>query len=273
MPKRLFTTVHEGWLKLLFASFAVNDRAWGETLYDHSEILYRHLRFIENLYVRKGIEYSYERPAIKLEFSTEGEAAMYCDEVMARIELQLSDNGDPLAKRMLSDLGYIRKTLHRAFDRNAKITAFDKSLKLDGIELDKSSLDALVLFLFEESYKEYELVVIYSYAQTVVDDKRLSEIFQILIDESKFHLKSFARMMAKMGILAVPRMVTQEIYRFDSLRKFLEEGIEEEKGAKEQCRALAEAVGNETLQQFFDFINFQEDYHITLMEEALERIG
>ncbi|WP_300366256.1 hypothetical protein [Hydrogenimonas sp.] len=272
MQKRLFTTVHEGWLKLLFASFAVNDREWGEKLYDYSEILYRHLRFIEHLYVQKGLEYSYERPAIHLEFATEGEAAMFCDEVLARIELQLSDNGDPLAKRMLSDLKYIRQTLHREFDRNTKIAAFDKSLKLDGIELEKSSLDALVLFLFEESYKEYELIVIYSYAQTIVDDKRLSEIFQILIDESKFHLKSFARMMAKMGILAVPRMVTQELYRFESLEKFLADGIDEEKMAKEQCRALAEAVDNEALQQFFDFINFQEDYHITLMEEALGRI-
>ncbi|WP_201353378.1 hypothetical protein [Hydrogenimonas urashimensis] len=273
MQKRLFTTVHEGWLKLLFASFAVEDRAWGEKLYDYAEILYRHLRFIETLYVQKKIEYSYERPAIQLAFTTEGEAAMYCDEALARIGLQLVENGDPLAKRMLNDLKFIRAELHRAFGRNAKVTAFDKSLRFDGIELDKASLDALVLFLFEESYKEYELIVIYSYAQTVVDDKRLGEIFQILIDESKFHLKSFALMMAKLGILAVPRMVTREIYRFDSLKKFLADGIEEEKMAKEQCRALAEAVANETLQQFFDFINFQEDYHITLMEEALERIG
>jgi ferritin len=272
MQKRLFTTVHEGWLKLLFSAFAVKDREWGEKLYDYSEILYRHLRFIENLYVQKKIEYSYERPAIRLSFTTEGEAAMFCDEVLERIELQLSDNGDPLAKRMLSDLRYIRATLQREFTRSEKVTAFDRSLTLDGIELEKGSLDALVLFLFEESYKEYELVVIYSYAQTVVEDKRLGEIFQILIDESKFHLKSFARMMAEMGILAVPRMVTQEIYKFDSLKKFLEDGIEEEKGAREQCRALAEAVDNEVLQQFFDFINFQEDYHITLMQEALERI-
>jgi len=116
------------------------------------------------------------------------------------------------------------------------------------------------------------LIIIYSYAQTIVNDKRLSENFQILIDESKFHLKSFARMMAKMGILAVPRMVTQEIYQFASLKKFLEDGIEEEKGAKEQCRALAEAVEHEELQRFFNFINLQEDYHITLMQEALERI-
>ncbi|WP_457596449.1 hypothetical protein [Hydrogenimonas sp.] len=273
MQKRLFTTIHEGWLKLLFTSFAMEEREWGERLYDYSEILYRHLRFVEDLYVKKGIEYSWERPAIPLEFTTEGEAARFCDEVLGRIELQLSDDGDPLAARMLSDLGYIRGELQENFDRTTKVKAFDRSMTIDGVAFEQEALAALMLFLFEESYKEYELIVIYSYAQTQVDDKRLGEIFQILIDESKFHLKSFARMMAKMGILAVPRMVTSEIYRFESLERFLREGIEEEKGAKEQCRALAEAVGEERFQKFFNFINFQEDYHITLMEEALQRIS
>ena len=273
MQKRRFTTIHEGWLKLLFSSFAMEDREWGEKLYDYSEILYRHLRFVETIYVKKGIEYSYERPAIPLNFTTEGEAARFCDEVLERIELQLSDDGDPLASRMLHDLAYIRGELQRNFDRMTKVTAFDKSMTIDGVEFKQEALAALMLFLFEERYKEYELIIIYSYAQTKVDDKRLAEIFQILIDESKFHLKSFARMMAKMGILAVPRMVTQEIYRFGSLEKFLRDGIEEERNAKDQCRALAEAVEDERFQEFFNFINYQEDYHITLMEEALERIA
>ncbi len=272
MAKRLFVSIHEGWLRLLFASFSAQDRAWGETLYDYAEILYRHLRFVEDMFVKRGIEYSWERPGIRLRFATEGEAARFCDEALARIEAQLSDDGDPLAKRILHDLGFIRNELAGAFERETKIGAFDRSMTVDGVSFSQEALAALMLFLFEESYKEYELIVIYSYAQTRVEDKRLHEIFQILIDESKFHLKSFARIMAKMGILSVPRMVTSEIYRFDSLKKFLEEGIEEEKGAKEQCRALAEAVGDENFQRFFNFINYQEDYHITLMEEALERI-
>ena len=272
MQKRLFVSIHETWLRLLFSSFAVNDREWAEKLYDYSEIIYRHLRFIETIYTLKNIEYSYERPAVELNFKTEGEVAQFCDEALEHVQMQLSDSDDSMARRILNDLGFIRSTLKYEFKRTKKITAFDKSLTLDGIEFEKGSLDALVLFLFEESYKEYELIVIYSYAQTIVEDKRLSEIFQILIDESKFHLKSFARMMAKMGILAVPRMVTQEIYRFESLKKFLEDGIEEEKGAKEQCKALAEAIDNEELQNFFNFINSQEDYHIILLQEALERI-
>ncbi len=272
MAKRLFTSVHEGWLRLLFASFAVRDRELGERLYDFSEILYRHLRFIESVYVKKGIEYSYERPPVKLGFKTEGEAALFCVEALERIESQLGPSADPLANRMISDLGYIRSVLKKESEREAEVTAFDNSLKLGGRELDKRSVDALVRFLFEESYKEYELIVICSYAQTQVDDKRVTEIFQILIDESKYHLRSFALMMAKMGILAVPRMVTQEIYRFESLKRSIENGIEEELGAKKRRKELAVAVNDEELSSFFDFINFQKDYHIALIKEALGRI-
>jgi len=273
MQRRLFVSIHKAWLKLLFSSFAVSDREWAEKLYDYSEIIYNHLRFIKTIYALKNIEYSYERPAVELNFKTEGEVAKFCDKALECIQDQIDDSGsDPLAKRVLSDLDFIRSTLKCEFKRNKKVTAFDKSLMLDEIVLEKSSLDTLIMFLFEESYKEYELIIVYSYAETIVEDKRLSEIFQILIDESKFHLKSFARMMAKMGILAVPRMVTQEIYKFKSLKRFLEDSIEEEKSAKEQCKALAKAIDNEGLQSFFDFINSQEDYHITLLQEALERL-
>ena len=128
MQKRLFTTIHEGWLKLLFTSFAMEDREWGETLYDYAEILYRHLRFVEDMYVKRNIEYSWERPGIRLDFTTEGEAARFCDEVLERIALQLSDNGDPLAARMLHDLGYIRGVLQDNFDLRLTISPWN----LDG---------------------------------------------------------------------------------------------------------------------------------------------
>jgi len=77
-----------------------------------------------------------------------------------------------------------------------------------------------------------------------------------------------------MGILAVPRSLMEEIYKFDDLEQFLKEGIQEEIGAKEECKKLAEAVSNssEYFASFFTFINNQENYHIALMEEALEHI-
>ena len=76
-------------------------------------------------------------------------------------------------------------------------------------------------------------------------------------------------MLSKMGILAIPRMIIERIYKRDDIKQFLLDGIEEEKTAKEECIKLASAVKDEELSQFFNFINFQENYHIKLMEKGL----
>jgi rubrerythrin len=152
------------------------------------------------------------------------------------------------------------------------IRAFDMSRTINHLSLTKEATDALTLFLFEESYKEYELIMIYNYFQAHSDDAFLNRIFQIMIDESFFHLRSFGEMMAEMGLLGVPRVIHKSLYQRDDLGKFLLEGIEEEIAAKQQCIDLSNAVARESkeLAGFFDFINFQEDYHVALMEEALE---
>ncbi|TET88993.1 MAG: hypothetical protein E3J96_02015, partial [Sulfurovum sp.] len=139
-------------------------------------------------------------------------------------------------------------------------------------ELTQEATDALTLFLFEESYKEYELIMIYNYLKAHSDDAYMNRIFQILIDESFFHLKSFGDMMAKMGLLAVPRIVMKELYQVDDVVQFLKDGINEELAAKEECKKLSEAVAKDSqeLAKFFDFINYQENYHIALMEDALK---
>jgi len=155
---------------------------------------------------------------------------------------------------------------------NESITAFDKSRKLDDVELNDKQLNALILFLFEESYKEYELILVYTYSNFYTDSKILSSIFFDLIYESHFHLKSFARMMSKMGILALPRVVPKRVYQFDDLEEFLVDGIKEEEGAKELCVKLANDIDNEVLSPFFTFINNQESYHIELMQKALRYI-
>jgi hypothetical protein len=82
-------------------------------------------------------------------------------------------------------------------------------------------------------------------------------------------------MMADMGILGVPRTLMEEIYKFENLEQFLKDGIQEEIGAKEECKKLAEAVSDssEHFANFFTFINNQENYHIALMEEALVYIS
>jgi rubrerythrin len=266
----LFVAIHESWLKLLFGSFALKNGPFQDRLYDFSEILYRHLRWVEEVCVREGTAYSYEREMLQISARTVGEVARWCDEALEGLQACVGSES-ALQQRIGQDLEFMRFTLQEEKGSEETVVAFDRNLRYGAEEFDEETLGALLRFLFDESYKEYELVVIYSYAQRQIEDQRIFEIFQILIDESKFHLKSFARMMARLGILSVPRFVTKELYEITDLVAFLKEGIEEELAAKEECRAIAEKINHEGLQRFFDFINYQENYHIALMEEALAR--
>ena len=61
----------------------------------------------------------------------------------------------------------------------------------------------------------------------------------------------------------------KRVYLFDDLEQFLVDGIKEEEAAKEECLKLAAEINHKELSAFFTFINYQENYHIALMEKAL----
>ncbi len=54
-----------------------------------------------------------------------------------------------------------------------------------------------------------------------------------------------------------------------SHRSIMFGGIAEEEGAKEMCKTLSDAIHDDELKRFFDFVNYQESYHIELMKKLL----
>ena len=82
-------------------------------------------------------------------------------------------------------------------------------------------------------------------------------------------MQSFGEMMAKMGILALPRELHSMTYIVKDIEKFVIDGIAEEEGAKEMCKTLSDAIHDDELKRFFDFVNYQESYHIELMKKLL----
>jgi rubrerythrin len=242
-----------------------------QTLYEFSDILWRHLTWLEHELIRHEEPYDYDRDTIPIKVAHLRDILHNITTRLSEIDLQLVSCPDPaLANRISSDIRYIQGTLKHMEDE--VITAFDVSRTLHGVALTQEATDALTLFLFEESYKEYELIMIYNYLKARSDDTFINRIFQIMIDESFFHLRSFGQMMNDMGILGVPRVIHKSLYQVENVEQFLRDGIEEEIAAKQQCLDLSNAVAKESeaLSAFFDFINFQEDYHVSLMREALE---
>lgn len=268
--KTLMIKTHEVWLEMLMASF-MSKTENKRTLVDFSDILFRHFTWLEHELITIGEPYSYDRGAVPIKVENLSDMLREIIKHLGEIDLQLVSSPDrALAHRISSDISYMENRLIHMADE--KISAFSMARHYPGIVMGEEGRDALTLFLFEETYKEYELIMIYNYLKAHSDNAYINRIFQILIDESFFHLKRFGEMSAKMGILATPRIVMRELYEVTDIVQFLKDGINEELAAKEECKKLAEAVGKESpeLAKFFDFINHQENYHIALMEDALK---
>ncbi len=268
--KTLLVKTHEAWLATLMAALMSRTTENKRVLTEFSDILWRHFTWIEHDLIRRGIDYDYNRENIPIK--VERLKVMLADIIRRLNDLEIllvRCEDTALKERIRTDLEYMRYALGKLEDEEVK--AFDMNRRYRKIELDQEATDALTLFLFEESYKEYELIMIYNYLKAHSDDAFLNRIFQILIDESFFHLRSFGEMMAEMGILGVPRVIHESLYKVADIEKFLLDGIEEEIAAKEQCKELSDAVASKSdeLAKFFDFINYQENYHIELMREAV----
>ncbi|WP_304543511.1 iron-binding protein [Sulfurimonas microaerophilic] len=265
---KIYQQKHELWLVILFGSFAINDEAIKSRLYDFSQIAFRHMKWLGSDILASGDDYNYDRELKLLQHTT-------VFEVLNNIKNKAITTiqhypASILGERLKTDDAYLLEYLEQLladFSNDQKITAFNKERKWDA--LDQASLDALTLFLFEESYKEYELILVYAYMQARTNNSLHFNVFQDLIDESHFHLKSFGNMMAKLGILALPRQLHELTYIVKDLEQFVHDGIEEEEAAKEMCKELSNAIKDEKLSKFFDFINFQESYHIELMKKLL----
>ncbi len=271
--KVLFKEVHEVWLATQFTGFISKTTSRGE-LYEFANIMFKHLTWLENDFIKNGIDYNYSIKHVPIRVT---HLSHMINDILKRLisiesKLDSCKDGD-ITYRMKSDIEYMKAVLQRIPEEEV-VDRFDSNREYPNVELTTRARDALTLFLFEESYKEYELIMVYNYSKAHSSDAFLNRIYQILIDESLFHLRSFGQMMADMGILAVPRTLMEEIYKFDDLEQFLKDGIQEEIGAKEECKRLAEAVSDssEYFASFFTFINNQENYHIALMEEALSYI-
>ena len=124
----------------------------------------------------------------------------------------------------------------------------------------------------EETFKEYELITIYSYLKVHSDKSDANSAFTDLAYDSIYHLKRFADLASQMGVLTLPKNIPHDKYKNIGVVEFLKENIEEEMEAEKQCLILAEKIGNKELSDFLLFISRQELYHGELLQRALDTI-
>lgn len=271
IDEKMFRRKHQLWLRITFMSFSLNDPWVKNRLYEFSKIQFRHLKWLAQSLFENNIAYDYERDP-KFTIENESFFALVNTAITEIKALHLLYADTPLFERMKHDENYMLITLHHYLEKltlDEPLTAFNRQRHWPDALLNEHETNALTLFLFEELYKEYELIMIYFYRQVRATTAAQVSYFQDLIDESHFHLRSFGEMMAKMGILALPRPLHKRTYHISDMEKFLRDGIIEEENAKEECRKLSSSIQDEKLSSFFEFINFQESYHIEIMKKLL----
>ncbi len=266
----IYQKKHELWLSITFASFAINNEAIKSRLYDFSQIAFRHMKWLGSDILASGTDYNYDR-----DMSLYKTKSLFEIINNLKTEIENIQSNYPhtiLGERIKTDDAYLLEYLAQVLNNeanNEEVTAFNMQRKWLDKNLAQEQIDALTLFLFEESYKEYELILVYAYMQARTENALHFNVFQDLIDESHFHLKSFGNMMAKLGILALPRELHEMTYVVKDLNQFVVDGIAEEEAAKVMCKELSDAIKDEELSLFFDFVNYQESYHIELMKKLL----
>jgi rubrerythrin len=267
---QLYKKKHELWLEIAFASFASTDEEMKSRLYEFSLIAFRHMKWLSVEILSAHMQFDYDRDKELSQGSKLFELLLDLQENIQALKPLYPFT--PLGERLKNDDNYLLEYLKGILadeSKNATLTAFNMQREWSHKNLSVEEMDALTLFLFEESYKEYELILVYNYMQAHTQNALHYNVFQDLIDESHFHFKSFGQMMAKLGILTLPRELHPMSYIVKDLVGFVRDGIAEEEAAKEMCRELSAKIKDEELSKFFDFINAQESYHIELMKKLL----
>jgi rubrerythrin len=175
---QIFRAKHELWLKYLFSSFAIADENIKNKLQDMANIEFRHLKWLSNKLLEEGVEYDYERNHLNIKLDN---SHQYFDFLISQTKSVMKHyEEDILFARIISDEYHFISVLENllANSEDIQITAFNMNRKYQEKNLDETSTDALTLFLFEETYKEYELILIYSYMQNHTKNITLYNVYQ-----------------------------------------------------------------------------------------------
>ena len=263
------------YLKFLYASFMTTNREIAEIFEDFGLIEYKHMMWAMNDMVKNGVEFDMDIDSLR-DLKSDNTNELIA-KLITQIENSLENkntNGvdEETLKRFKSDEEYMLSVL-KTLNDDTKITAFDEHKTLKNIEITPKQADAFNFFLIGETFKEYELITIYSYLKAHINDNvEAVNCFADLASDSIYHLKRFAKYAAELGTLSFVRSIDKEKYINVEIVKFLKENIEEEIGAEKECLILAEQIGNEDLSNFLLFISRQEVYHAELLDRALSHL-
>jgi len=265
---------HESFIKFLYASVMVNDEAAKNLLEDIAIFKYRHMIWAMQDATMNNIHFNMDfdtKDIEKIKVPTQEELLnVLKEDLKENLEYYQNDSSATI-NRFRSDDEYFLSELNK-LNLEGEVIAFSDKKELKNVELTEEAKAALAFFLVEETFKEYELITIYSYLKVKTDNKLAEAAFTDLAYDSIYHLKRFATLANEMGVLTLPRPIPEAQYEDIGIVEFLKANIEEELDAEKQCLILAEKIGNKELSDFLLFISKQETYHAHLLQRALDAL-
>jgi len=272
--QRLIRFQHESFIKFIYASVIVKEQASKKLLEDIATFKYRHMVWAMADAVKAGVKFNMDfktEEIKKIETKTEEDLLEVLINDLEENIRSYEEIKTPSTDRFKNDDEYFLSQLKK-LDLEGEVTAFNQAKELPGVELEENAKAALIFFLMEETFKEYELITIYSYLKVRSNEADANSAFTDLAYDSIYHLRRFAELASQMGVLTLPRPIPHEKYENIGIVEFLKENIEEEMDAEKQCLILAEKIGNEELSNFLLFISRQELYHAKLLQRALNAL-
>ncbi|WP_024791945.1 ferritin-like domain-containing protein [Lebetimonas sp. JS138] len=272
--QKLIRFSHESFIKFIYASVMVKETNAKKLFEDIAMFKYRHMVWAMADAKNDDVKFNMDFNTEEIRKIQKKYASDLLEELVNDLEENLKfykDYNTPTINRLKNDDSYFLSQIKK-LDLECIITAFNENKELSGVKLDENAKAALVFFLMEETFKEYELITIYSYLKAFSDNEVANSAFTDLAYDSIYHLRRFAQLASEMGVLTLPRPIPHGKYENIGIVEFLKENIEEEMDAEKQCLILAEKIGNEELSNFLLFISRQELYHAELLKRALNSL-
>lgn len=285
----LFKKKHELWIEYIYGGVAVENSLIKSTLSSFARTYFLHLKWLGTS-IMESIEntdyeddegtlnipdmFSLERNEVKLEGDNEYSILFQLETHNTQIMklYEDADTSDPTIMRMKNDDTFFLKRLRRLKTVASKVElpAFIE----DPIELKREFAMDDIMYqnlrdtLQKQAQKEYVTIMstFYIYIHSFNAQPKIASILLDLIRESTAHMKYYAKLMAYMGMLALPKPISKGECDACTLKNFIDKSIKEEVQEMSDLHKEAKILGNTQFSELAEFIAHQEQYHIHLLK-------
>lgn len=286
----IFSKKHEIWLSAMYSSILIRDPKISIALYGFSDLFFRHMRWIGSQIVSEITSYDYDlesnnKDGIPKMFNFDRNDIVVAKKSGKELLIDMKNralecingiNDDSiLLSRIKSDDEYFVYRMEFFLNENNEILVDEKAdsgFYFNNMSFSDDDIKKIKQVLSKQHQKEYVTVLSYLYVLIHTSKCQINEFLYDLMLESLYHQRHYAKMMASLGLLELPRVPKKEEYQKGDLKAFINQSIKEEIIEQEELRKISEEIRFVVVKNLVEYIANQEKHHIELLKKVLEYI-